>query len=152
MNNPPETSREKASYRCPVCGNTLPFQPALPRFDAPCTECGAYLWCRQRASDEELILDAMPGRTPEIWDVERLVEALVQSGRIARVIFNMSALDFVSSSLVARLVALNRRIQAAGGKLILCGMHPVVLEIFERVRLDRAFHIVESEEDAVASS
>jgi anti-anti-sigma factor len=94
----------------------------------------------------------MPGRIPEPRDVERLVGSLIRSGRIARVLLNLSKLDYLSSLLLARFVAMNRQIRAAGGTLYLCGLHPVVREIFETVGLAKSFQIVDREEDALGTS
>jgi anti-sigma B factor antagonist len=146
------TDRETGlPYRCPVCGTEVAFEPAAPPYDAPCSECGHELWCRQRTVGDVAVLDILPGRTPEHWDIECVLKALEQKEGPIRVVLQMSDLDFVSSALVARLVAMNKGIQAAGGKLTLCGLRPVVQEAFARVRLDKAFVVCSNEAAALAS-
>jgi anti-anti-sigma factor len=133
---------EQLSYQCPVCGNPLPHLAPAPPFDAPCSECGSVLWCRRRVSPEHLVLEALPSGTPEPWQVEQVVESLLSSGRASRVVLDLSHLNYVSSSFVARLVTMNRRIRATGGRLVLCGLHPVAYEIFQQFRLDKLFEIL----------
>ena len=140
---------EETSCQCPVCGNVLPHLAALPPFDAPCSECGSYLWCRCRASGGEVVLEALPGRTPEPWEVDRVVEALARHSPEGRVVFDLSLLDIVSSSLIARLVTLSKDVRSLGGEFYLSGLRPVVRETFDRLRLDRVFEILDNNEQAV---
>ncbi len=133
-------------YRCPVCGRALHHEPALPRFDAPCPGCGCHIWCRRRVVSGDTILDALPQRTPEPWDVQQVVDSLIRDGAATRVVVDLSQLDTVDSSFVARLVSMNKHIRSTGGRLILCGLSPVVREVFQHLRLDRAFEIREGKE------
>jgi anti-anti-sigma factor len=137
-----------ATYSCPICGNSLPSHPALAPYDAPCSECGFVLWCRKRTVDGVVILEALPGRTPGLWDVEQVAESVLREG-IEGVVFDLGLLDFVSTSLVARLVTLNKRVRAANRRLVLCQMRPIVRELFTRFRLHTAFDIVDHIEDAL---
>jgi hypothetical protein len=123
-------------------------------YDAPCTECGFVLWCRKRVIEGLVLLEALPGRTPGLWDVEQVAEAVLHGGDVGGpavegVVFNLGLLDFVSTSLVARLVTLNKRVRSAGSRLVLCELRPIVREVFNRFRLYTAFKIVDHEEDAL---
>ena len=133
------------SYQCPICGNRLPHEPSLPRFDAPCSECGSHLWCRRRVPSGDTELEVLPQRTPELWEVEQLVKSLVQNDTQARVVVDLSQSEMVDSRFVARLVSLNKLIHASGGQLVLRGLCPIVRETFALLRLDRVFQIAESE-------
>jgi len=136
---------DQLAYRCPICNHGLTYEPPVPRFDAPCSECGSHIWCRRRASTAATILEALPGRTPEPWDVDQVVESLVRQGAADRVIVDLRRLDLVDSAFVARLLSMHKRIRASGGNLILCGLCPVVREMFEHLRLDKAFEISDAE-------
>jgi len=104
-----------------------------------------------RVVDGVVILHIVPEVTPEHADVERLCEQLVSSDDAPRVVFDLSDLDLINSALTARLIAVNKRVRAANGKLVLCGLCPIVLETFRGSRLDRVFSIAGDEEAAVAS-
>lgn len=138
-------------HQCPVCGTTLAAESPLPAYDAPCTVCTYMVWCRKTTVDGVIVLHVLPGRTPDHVDIECLVEALVRSEGAPRVVVDLSDLDVVSSSLIARLVALNKRVRAAKGRLILCGLHPFVREAFFDSSLNRVFEILDDEEAALAS-
>lgn len=137
-------------YECPICGNILPHEPAVPRFDAPCSECGYHLWCRRRFAGTEIELEVLPERTPEPWEANQLVESLISKDVHARVVVDFSRLEIVDSSFVARLVSMNRRLRSVGGQLVLSNLSPIIREMFAQLRLDRAFDIVESEPHAEA--
>ena len=132
-------------YECPKCGNTLPHEPWLARFDAPCTECGYHLWCRRRFPATGTELEVLPERTPEPCEIQQLVEALVAKGAHTSVRLDMSLLKIVDSAFVARLVSMNRSIRESGGRLILHGMCSIIREMFIQLRLTKAFEIVEDD-------
>jgi anti-sigma B factor antagonist len=66
-------------------------------------------------------------------------------------VLDLSALDFVTTSVVARLVSLNKRLRAIGGRLVLCELTPIVREAFHRFRLDSILEIAASEEEALVA-
>ena len=141
MNAGHPQSAEEASYQCPVCGHGLPYEPPVPRFDAPCSECGYHIWCRRRLPSGDTTLEVLPGRTPEPWDVERVIERLARQDAAARVVVDLCRLDGLDSAFVARLLVMHKRLRALGGHLVLCGLSPVVREMFQHLRLEKAFEI-----------
>ena len=147
-----KSSPRAVSYQCPICGKTLPSELALPRFDAPCSECGYHLWCRRLTSDGEVVLDVLPERTPEPGDVEPLVEALVRRHAAVRVIVDMSRLASIDSRLTARLVSMNKFLRSSGGRLVLRGLCPVVREIICHFRLEGVLAIADHEEQETATT
>ena len=132
---------ESPSFRCPVCGKSLPYDPPVPRFDAPCSGCGGMIWCRRRVARGKTLLEVLPDRMPEPWDVEQIADALIREDAASEVVVVLHRLVSLESAFVARLVTLNKRIRSSGGRLVLCGLSPVVREVFEHLRLDRAFDI-----------
>ena len=146
MNTSRHRQEDDASYLCPVCGNVLPHSVPTPPFDAPCSECGAYLWCRRKSSSGPVVLQAVPGRSPEPQEVDRVIRSLERESP-AEVILDLSLMELVTSSFMARMITMNRRIQAAGGRLSLSGMQPLVRDLFQRARLDKALNIVEDGDD-----
>jgi anti-anti-sigma factor len=101
--------------------------------------------------DDVVVLRVLPGRTPEIGDIERLAESLVRSADVPRVVVDVSDLDLINSSLVAGLIALHKRVRSAKGRLILCGLQPFVREVFFDSNLTKVFVILDDEEAALAS-
>ena len=72
-------------------------------------------------------------------------------GANAKVVFDMSHLQFVDSSGLGALLSCLRQLNAAGGGLMLCGMTKPVRSLFELVRMDRIFEIFDTKADAIGA-
>lgn len=70
---------------------------------------------------------------------------------VPRVAFNLSNVDYLSSSGVAILVGLKRRIDSKGGKLVLFAVQPVVYDLLRIMKLNQYFAFVNDEELALSS-
>ena len=77
----------------------------------------------------------------------RLVN-MVQMGH-ERIVMDMAALEFIDSS---GLGALSAGLKALGGhgEIVLCGISPRLLGLFQLTHVDKLFHIVDSVEEAVS--
>jgi anti-sigma B factor antagonist len=64
---------------------------------------------------------------------------------------DMAKVDYLSSSGVAVLVGLKRRVETKGGKLVVYHLQPIVHDLLAVMKLDRFFVIVEDEARAVDS-
>ena len=71
---------------------------------------------------------------------------LVQSGH-ERIVMDMAALEFIDSSGLGALIA---GLKALGGRgeMVLCGITPRLLSLFQLTRVDRLLHIFASVEEA----
>jgi anti-sigma B factor antagonist len=81
---------------------------------------------------------------------DALYEA-VQSRDTPKVAFDMSAVDYLSSSGVAILVGLKRRTDAKNGRLVLFGVQPVVFDLLRIMKLTQYFAFADDEGRALAS-
>lgn len=61
--------------------------------------------------------------------------------RPERLIVDLADVSYMDSSGVGTLVELKRRVERAGGKMVLSGLQQRVLSVFEITRLDRFFVI-----------
>lgn len=68
-----------------------------------------------------------------------------------RVAIDLSAIDFLSSSGVAMLIGLKRRVEAKAGRLVLFGIHPYVMDLFHVMKLVELFQIAGASDEAVAA-
>ncbi len=92
--------------------------------------------------DPEMLND---GRSTEYRvALYQLVEAMPDP----KVAVDLGMVDYLSSSGVAALVGLKKRIDARRGGLILFGIHPHVSEILRITRLDRIFRIATDDSSA----
>jgi anti-anti-sigma factor len=67
-----------------------------------------------------------------------------------RVVVDLRSIDFLSSSGVALLIGLRRRVGEAGGSLVLYGMHPHVRDLLRVMKIAPLFRIADDEAGAMA--
>ncbi|MBC8873543.1 MAG: STAS domain-containing protein [Planctomycetes bacterium] len=133
--------------RCPVCGVELAARPCWPFFNGSCQHCGYLLWCFRVGADDVVVLSVVPDVMPEHKDIERLCEALIRSGEVARVVVDLSDIDYLDSLLTARFVALHRGIRAAEGRFVLCGLNRLVRDTLHYYKLDEHFELADQSSD-----
>ena len=76
---------------------------------------------------------------------------LVQSREEPRVALDLLNVDYLSSSGVAILIGVKRRVETRRGKIVLFDVHPVVLDLLKVMKLDRYFLLADDENAALAS-
>ncbi|WP_165226734.1 STAS domain-containing protein [Aquisphaera insulae] len=79
------------------------------------------------------------------------IYAVVQQRETPLIVLDLDQIDYLSSSGVAILVGLKRRIDTRGGKLALFNVQPVVSDLLKVMKLDRYFPITEDEASAIAA-
>ena len=76
--------------------------------------------------------------------------ARLQADRPARLIIDLTAVDYMDSSGVAVLIQALQQVRRHGGRLILVGPNARVRSIFQIAKLDALFQIVNSQAEAQA--
>jgi anti-sigma B factor antagonist len=74
---------------------------------------------------------------------------LAESRKEPRILLNLANAHFMSSAMLAHLVKLHRKVQAAKGRVRLCGLRPVILDAFKVSQFDRIFEIFPDEVSAL---
>jgi anti-sigma B factor antagonist len=74
---------------------------------------------------------------------------LIEAGEGTKLLLDFSAVRFVSSSMMAKLVHLKRKGAAAHGQVKLCCLAPYLRTVFEVSRLNRLFEIYGDEQAAL---
>lgn len=82
---------------------------------------------------------------------EQIGAALPGNGEVLRVVLDFSGVDIISSSLLGKLILLQRRIDSTGGRLRLCELSPTVAAVFRTSNLDRLFAIDRDRAAALAA-
>lgn len=77
---------------------------------------------------------------------------VAQQSKPKRLVIDMAEVDYMDSSGLATLVEAMRNAKGLGVELILCGLNPKVMAIFEIARLHQFFRIVPTVADAVGSA
>ena len=72
---------------------------------------------------------------------EQIAAAMPNDGSPIKLIIDFTDVALISSSLLSKLILLQRRVDASHGKLRLCEMSPVLQSVFRTSNLDRLFTI-----------
>ena len=79
---------------------------------------------------------------------EQLFSLVDQDGR-RKLLLNFGNVEYLSSAALGKLITLNKKVQGAGGKLILCNIDPQIREVFEITKLDKLFVICGDEQEGL---
>lgn len=87
-------------------------------------------------------------------DIQELGEelfALVEKENRASLLLNFTNVEFLSSAALGKLISLDKKVKAAGGKLKLSNIRPEIYEVFNITRLNKLFDIRNDESEALAA-
>jgi len=74
---------------------------------------------------------------------------LVDQEGAKKLLLNFGNVEYLSSAALGKLITLNKKLQSAGGRLILCNIDPQIYEVFEITKLDKFFNIQKEEQAAL---
>lgn len=77
--------------------------------------------------------------------------ALVDDHNRSKILLDFSAVDYLSSAALGKLLNLNRKIEKIRGQLRLCRIKPDILDVFQITKLDKVFRIFEDQGPALES-
>lgn len=92
---------------------------------------------------------------PESLDVaefDRLNESMLAAldgNATQQWVLDLSSVAYMGSTMLGLIVNLRQRIKSAGGKLILCGLSPRLLDVFRTCSMERLFTIARTRTDAM---
>ena len=76
---------------------------------------------------------------------------LIEDENHSNLLLNFSSVEFLSSAALGKLITLDKRVKAHGGKLKLSNIRPEIYEVFAITKLNKLFDIKDDEADALAS-
>ena len=76
---------------------------------------------------------------------------LVEQENRKSLLLNFTDVEFLSSAALNKLIILDKKVKAAGGKLKLSNLRPEIEEVFVITRLNQLFEIKEDEAEALAA-
>ena len=79
---------------------------------------------------------------------EQLFRLVDELGR-TKLLLNFGNVEYLSSAALGKLITLNKKIGAVGGRLVLSNIRPEIYEVFEITRLDKLFKIKKDEQEAL---
>jgi anti-sigma B factor antagonist len=105
-----------------------------------------------RKQNEVAVVTFATSRILDQSNVQQLGEefgSLVDEYSLDKIVVNFSGVTYMSSAVMGKLVSLLKKVQAAGGRLVLCSIEDSIYEIFEIMRFDKMFDIRPTEDEAV---
>ncbi len=97
-----------------------------------------------RFRDQKIIEDI------NIQELGQEMFRLVEVENRDKLLLNFSAVDFLSSAALGKLITLDKKARARGTTLKLSNIRPEIYEVFAITKLNRLFDIKDDEADALA--
>src|SRR6266446_4051311 len=79
---------------------------------------------------------------------EQLFSLVDELGR-RKIVLNFENVEYLSSAALGKFITLNKKVNAAGGKLMLYSIDPTIYEVFEITKLNKVFNIQKDEQTAL---
>ncbi|MFO1064008.1 MAG: STAS domain-containing protein [Pirellulales bacterium] len=74
---------------------------------------------------------------------------LVEKDKFKNIILNFDGVEFLGSAALNKLIMMEKKVKASGGKLRLCALRAEIMEVFTITRLTKVFDIKKTEADAL---
>ena len=75
--------------------------------------------------------------------------SLVDELNRRKLVLNFGNVEYLSSAALGKLITLNKKVNAVGGRLVLCNIDPQIYEVFEITKLNKLFNIQTEEQAAL---
>jgi anti-sigma B factor antagonist len=74
---------------------------------------------------------------------------LVDEDHRQKIILDFTNVEYLSSAALGKLITMDKKVKAAGGKLRLCSIRSDIKEVFKITRLDKLFQILDNRDKAI---
>lgn len=85
-----------------------------------------------------------------IQEIGDEMSKLVEKTRGIKLVVDFQGVEYLSSTVLGKLITLKRKVDAQNGMLRLCNIKKAILEVFSITKLDTIFEIKPTLDDAVA--
>lgn len=75
--------------------------------------------------------------------------SLVDEDHRQKIVLDFTNVEYLSSAALGKLITMDKKVKAAGGKLRLCSIRSDIKEVFKITRLDKLFQIMDNRDKAV---
>jgi anti-sigma B factor antagonist len=87
----------------------------------------------------------------DIRDLFRQIYHLADDVGRRQLVLNLGRVEYVNSAAIGKLVLLNKKVEAGGGRLALCQVTPEIHHLLEKMHLTEMFHLYADEAEALRS-
>jgi anti-sigma B factor antagonist len=81
--------------------------------------------------------------------VGRLLHGLIEDEGHTRLVVNLTGVRYLSSEVLGILAGLQREVDPVRGRIVLCGLDPLLRDMVRITHLDRVFNIYSDEAEAL---
>ncbi len=74
---------------------------------------------------------------------------LVDEDHRQKIVLDFTNVEYLSSAALGKLITMDKKVKAAGGKLRLCSIRSDIKEVFKITRLDKLFQIMDDRDKAL---
>jgi anti-sigma B factor antagonist len=74
---------------------------------------------------------------------------LVEEDGRKKIVLDFTNVDYLSSAALGKLITMDKKVKASGGKLRLCNIRKDIYEVFAITRLNKVFDIRNTQDEAV---
>jgi anti-sigma B factor antagonist len=86
----------------------------------------------------------------ELERISTALNLLIDNQFNGRLVIDFTRVEFLSSQAIGIVMGLNKKVsQIKGGKLVLCGVGPQLLQLLKITRLDRLLKIAKNQQEAI---
>ncbi|HVJ85952.1 MAG TPA: STAS domain-containing protein [Caulifigura sp.] len=75
---------------------------------------------------------------------------LVEEDGRKKIVLDFTNVEYLSSAALGKLITMDKKVKASGGKLRLCNIRKDIYEVFAITRLNKVFDIRNTQDEAVA--
>ncbi len=75
--------------------------------------------------------------------------SLVDDDHRQKIVLDFTNVEYMSSAALGKLITMDKKVKAAGGKLRLCSIRSDIKEVFKITRLDKLFKITDDRDKAI---
>ena len=99
----------------------------------------------------DFINDQLMFESSIVEEIGGELNSLISDHNYSKIVLDFSKVQYVSSTMLAKLAGLERHVGIAKGRLKLCGLGPILMDTFRIGHLDRLFSVHDDVESAVRS-
>jgi len=86
-----------------------------------------------------------------IQEMGQELTQLIEEEKKTNLLLNFTNVEFLSSAALGKLITLDKKVKAHGGKLKFSNIKPEIYEVFAITKLNKLFDIKDDEADALAA-
>ncbi len=105
-----------------------------------------------RSQDDIMVVHFLDSRILDVMNINQIAQELfniVEKKNYTKLLLNMSNVEYLSSAVLAKLIALHKRLKELKGELRVCGVRDSIVEVFRITKLDKVFDLQPTEEAAL---